>query len=339
MDATVRLDAAMACEMMREAGLEPLVPYPGSARPWKCTCTRCNREVSPQYRHIKAGQKGCKDCGYATRGPVGPAKRWTDREAAAVMRRAGLEPIEVYPGTMVAPWACRCATCGAVGRPRLSVILRGEGGCFPCGIRKRSDSIRLSPEVATSVMRAVGLEPLEEYPGKVGLPWRAKCIDCEQVVAPLYASVQQGRAGCPCARLRWIKMRLTEDSGSRAVRASRCAGVYLMTHPELHAVKVGIGVAQRGRMQRLASHRAQGWLLHRAWMDLASPEAAFLAEQAVLQQWRRQGISPAVSQAGMPQGGHTETAPLDRVDMAALEALIDSLVQPHRKVTLPDAVA
>jgi len=42
-DTAIKPDAAAA--LMRAAALEPLEPYPGSQRPWKCRCAKCGRTV------------------------------------------------------------------------------------------------------------------------------------------------------------------------------------------------------------------------------------------------------------------------------------------------------
>jgi hypothetical protein len=47
------------------------------------------------------------------------------------MRKAGLEPLEEYPGSL-RTWACRCARCGRTVRPCYSTIQQGGGGCRWC---------------------------------------------------------------------------------------------------------------------------------------------------------------------------------------------------------------
>lgn len=59
---------------------------------------------------------------------------WTDPEtAAAVMREAGLEPLEPFVDAD-RPWRCRCLTCNRVVTPRLSRMDAG-GGCKYCATR------------------------------------------------------------------------------------------------------------------------------------------------------------------------------------------------------------
>lgn len=47
---------------MRAAALEPLEPYPGSLRPWKCRCAKCGRTVQPCYSTIQRDSGGCRWC-------------------------------------------------------------------------------------------------------------------------------------------------------------------------------------------------------------------------------------------------------------------------------------
>ncbi|MDT3399754.1 hypothetical protein RKE29_24475, partial [Streptomyces sp. B1866] len=54
------------------------------------------------------------------RPPVTPA------EATAEMLEAGYEPIESYPGRASVAWSCRCTTCGAARRVKLSEARAGQ---------------------------------------------------------------------------------------------------------------------------------------------------------------------------------------------------------------------
>lgn len=64
------VDAEAAAAVMREKGLVPLTPYPGSGVPWLCKCVRCGTEVSPQYGVVRL-RGGCRFC---ARGGFDPAK-------------------------------------------------------------------------------------------------------------------------------------------------------------------------------------------------------------------------------------------------------------------------
>jgi hypothetical protein len=55
----LRLEDVIARELMHQAGLEPLSPFPGVDMPWLCRHTTCGKEVTPSYSNIKRGQTGC----------------------------------------------------------------------------------------------------------------------------------------------------------------------------------------------------------------------------------------------------------------------------------------
>lgn len=57
-----RLDDATAIAIMRGKNLEPLEPYSGAMKPWKCKCLDCGNEIQPTYAHIQQGRKGCRYC-------------------------------------------------------------------------------------------------------------------------------------------------------------------------------------------------------------------------------------------------------------------------------------
>lgn len=62
-----------AVELMRAAGLEPLVPYPGARKPWPARCLTCGEKGQPQLGNIRQGQSGCRTCsnyGYDARKPT-----------------------------------------------------------------------------------------------------------------------------------------------------------------------------------------------------------------------------------------------------------------------------
>ena len=59
--ASQRLDPDEAATLMRDAGLEPLEPYPGRHGKWRCRCLRCGNQVAPQYGSVKKGS-GCLHC-------------------------------------------------------------------------------------------------------------------------------------------------------------------------------------------------------------------------------------------------------------------------------------
>jgi formylmethanofuran dehydrogenase subunit E len=110
---------------LKEAGAEPLEPYPNStSKKWKCRCLSCSEVIYPRMGSIVKGSKACRHCFGSL--PV--------NEAVAYYRmlNAGVEPLERYPGYSI-PWLVRCKTCGHESTPRYDSILKGQGGCFRCG--------------------------------------------------------------------------------------------------------------------------------------------------------------------------------------------------------------
>ncbi|MFI7359742.1 hypothetical protein ACIBTP_38150 [Streptomyces avidinii] len=153
------MDPLEAAEEMVSYGLAPLVPFPGTGLPWLCRCEECGRETSPLLTNVRRGVRdGGSACRYcAKRAPVG------SEEAVAVMRKAGVEPLESYPGRVDVPWRCRCTVCGNTGTPRLAGIRnRGRGACWFCGLNK-GGGINLVEPARVYVIEHSGL-----HAGKVG---------------------------------------------------------------------------------------------------------------------------------------------------------------------------
>lgn len=269
-----------AVEVMRGAGLAPLIPYPGAQKPWRCKCLECGAEVTPQYANVRLGQNGCKWCAGCVLSVAAAVKK---------MRAAGFEPKQPYPG-MREPWECRCITCGNTVMPRMSAVIAG-GGCRWCAGKV------VDPDIATAVMRRADLVALVPYPGS-GKPWRCRCTRCGSEVTPQYGMVRLGRARCGgCAH--------------RGFDVTKPAIVYLATHQGFGAVKVGIGNAE-GR--RLDSHAKHGW--EPVAVFPAHGVTAKNAETAILKWWRDDLNLPAyLGPEEMPQSGYTETAELDAVNI------------------------
>lgn len=207
--AALRLSPDDAAASMRQAGLEPLTDYPGSAQPWPCRCTTCDREVTPSHHSIQRGQGGCEYCAGKV---VDPA------EAAEIMRAAGLEPLQDYPGSAV-PWLCRCTTCAGEVRPTYGDVSNGSG-CRHCWEQRRGEALRMDANVAAEVMRAVGLEPLDDYPG-ADTPWPCHCQECGAHVSPTYGSARDGHGCRHCAaRDRGKRHRLDHEVAADVMRAA-----------------------------------------------------------------------------------------------------------------------
>lgn len=124
-----RTDAATAAATMREHGLEPLAPYPGTNTPWPCKCMLCGAECAPRHSVVQRdNSQGCPTCAWRR---LGVARAKPADIAAEAMRARGYEPLEPYPGLARHPWRCR-HVCGREVTPSLNQITGGSGGCRSC---------------------------------------------------------------------------------------------------------------------------------------------------------------------------------------------------------------
>lgn len=185
---------------MVASGLVPLEPYQGADAPWLCRHVGvdgngCGREVTPRYSSVRGGNKGCRFC---ARKMVDPGK------ADELMRFRGLVPLDPYPG-YTTPWRCIHIGvdgdgCGQVVTPRYKKVRQGGGGCQFCSRRASRGKRRSDTSDAEACMRAVGLIPLEPYPG-ANVPWLCRHVGvdgdgCGREVTKRYNIVQQGHSGC-----------------------------------------------------------------------------------------------------------------------------------------------
>ncbi|MEV0322539.1 RNA polymerase sigma factor [Streptomyces sp. NPDC050658] len=274
------IDPQRALKVMREHGLEPQSIYQGSIVPWTCRCTNCGEIVAVSYHAVTASDAGCRWCGIQRRA----ATRRIDADvAASEMRDAGFEPLAPYPGSKV-PWPCRCTVCGKEGTPTMGGV-RQNYGCAHCSGRI------VDREEAEDLMREQGYEPLEPYPG-ASTHWKCRCTYCGNIVHPTYSNARSGygcRKCCP-----------------RGISYDQPAVVYLITHCEFRAVKIGI-TGQSAKVDRIQRHIKQDWKVFRR-LEVTSGEMAFRIEQAVLRHLRDElGLPAHVAQQDMPQGGYTET--------------------------------
>ncbi|MDT3397517.1 hypothetical protein RKE29_12790 [Streptomyces sp. B1866] len=107
----------------------------------RCAC-RCHRKVAVSLGLLVGGPAPLTDDPPGEPQPVPvppegagrPGQAWNRRrhppvtpaEATAEMLEAGYEPIETYPGRASVAWSCRCTTCGAARRVKLSEARAGQ---------------------------------------------------------------------------------------------------------------------------------------------------------------------------------------------------------------------
>lgn len=135
------ISAEDAAARMRAHGYEPVGPYPGKARiPWPVTCVECGRP-----RRVALSQVGRTDCKHAVTMRV-----ITPERAEQILRAAGYEPLEKYPGRIDLVWKTRCVGCGEERKPTLAKIFEGRK-CKHRGV----DSPMLTAEEARAVARVI----------------------------------------------------------------------------------------------------------------------------------------------------------------------------------------
>lgn len=173
-----------AVKIMKKAGLEPLVPYPGSNKKWKCRHIKCGEIVYPMHSWIVAGSGGCIKCGYIKNKEK---QIFSDKDARILFLNNGLDPQIPYPGAGK-PWKSRCNKCRQLVSPTYNSIKSGTG-CGVCAGKV------VTEELALKVMKKAKLKPLVPYPGSKK-NWRCLCLKCGKIVFPNYSDIKQGDGGC-----------------------------------------------------------------------------------------------------------------------------------------------
>jgi hypothetical protein len=251
----------------------------------------CGNEVTPTYAGISQGEGGCYTCRTAK---IADTLRMDEIDAVAIMRGAGVEPLDPYVNSHT-PWRCKCSVCGNEVSPRLTSIQRGQTGCKFCA-GKAIDVPRV-----TEALRQRGfevLEPITQRKKRV----LVHCGTCDQDLTILYDQILSGWSGCPgCTR--------------RVFNRTKPSVLYVLVHDDLLAYKVGIMNADT---RRLRQHAQGGWavLARYGFPDGASARAA---EREALR-WVREDLRlpPHVGHFDMMYGGFTETFSVDGVDSSTL---------------------
>lgn len=174
------VDPDEAYQYFLSKDLQPLVPYPGTAKPWKSVHLVCGEVIQPRYGHIKAGRKGCPVCAGVV--PI------TQKKAFAFFRSKGLEPQERFKGPHH-PWKSIHTKCGRKVSPRWANVQQGSNGCAYCSGNK------VDMKEVRALLKDLGLKPLEPYKdGKT--PWKCIHLPCGREVSPRYNGLSRGQGGC-----------------------------------------------------------------------------------------------------------------------------------------------
>jgi recombinational DNA repair protein (RecF pathway) len=293
------VDAEDAILLMRKAKLEPLETFPGANKPWRCKCLRCGRNVQPAYTSIQSGQKGCVYCG---------GKKVDPQAAFDFMVSKGLTPLEPYKRAD-GQWKCRCIKCLKLVTPTYSTLKQGAAGCIYCSGKK------VDPQDAVTLFLENSLKPLVPYTS-TETKWKSECMKCGRVVYPSHHMVSQRSGGCKYCSTLGLDFTLP-------------AYIYLITHEELGAHKIGIS-GVHAKEDRLNDHAKSGWKLYKR-KNFESADQTYEIEQEVIR-WLRQdrGLPPHLSLNEMPQRGWTETVDATEIDLPTIWAKVEELSKSTR---------
>jgi hypothetical protein len=166
-----KIPEAKARALFMKHNLEPLVPFPGTQKPWKSKCLITGKVVSPTYGKVRDfGHR----CIYCSRNVVDPV------EAVKLMKKSGFKTLIPYPGSNL-PWKSQCLICKKETSPTYWNVAKGIG-CKFCGGRA------VAPKDAVEAMKARGFRTLEPYPGAVK-PWLVECLTCKREFHSVFHSL------------------------------------------------------------------------------------------------------------------------------------------------------
>ena len=157
--------------------LKPLVPFPGTQKPWKSKCLITGKIVSPTYGKVRDHGHRCSYCS---------GNMVDEKDATSLMKRAGFKTLVPYPGGSN-PWKSQCIRCKKITYPRYSSTVQGIG-CKYCGNRA------VDPKDAVASMKKRGFKTLEPFPGATK-SWAVQCIKCKKRYKTQFHSLNT-RNGC-----------------------------------------------------------------------------------------------------------------------------------------------
>jgi hypothetical protein len=167
--------------------------------------------VYPRFASVNRGQGGCYECG---RRKSELNRRTPEKEAVAIMLRAGMKPLEPYKNA-VTRWKCKCLKCGTVGYPQLNMVNYGQGGCRPCSFVKTGLASRRTEKQAKEVLKKHKLQLIGKY------SWQERnslfpvlCLICNKKSKTSWTTLEkQGRQpGCrTCSRKAASLLQVSEE--------------------------------------------------------------------------------------------------------------------------------
>jgi hypothetical protein len=174
------VDPEEAYQLFLTKGFKPLVPYPGSNKPWKSLHIICGSEAKPSFGKIKAGRKGCAVCSGVV--PISQAR------AYEFFRSKGLEPLEKFKGPHK-PWKSKHMLCGREVNPRWTSVQQGGSGCAYCSGNK------VDINDVNRLLKENNLKLLGKFIN-TSKPLVSIHIPCGKKVAPTYSGLRVGQGPC-----------------------------------------------------------------------------------------------------------------------------------------------
>jgi hypothetical protein len=269
-------------------GLKVIGEYLATGIGVESICLTCNKKVKKAHATLMKNQNGCPYCS---------EDRVDPEDAIESIRRRGFEPVEPFPGG-AKPWLCKCKTCGRESKPTHVGKSQKGSGCAYCSKN------RVDPAEAIEFMISHQIKPLEPYKGATA-KWRCECLKCSREITTMYNTVKNG-SGC-----RFCAIQGMDYDGP--------AFIYLVVHPELDALKVGIGSQEF----RIKQHTSLGWQLVKRWNYKTGFKASEIEERVLGYLRSDLQLSHYLSKEQMPQKGHTETFGLDDISVNEVQRLIE----------------
>ncbi len=187
-----KITEADAKALFIKNNLEPLVPFPGTQKPWKSKCLVTGKTVSPTYGKVRDfGHR----CIYCSRGVV------ESNQAEEIMTKAGFTPLVTFPGTNK-PWKSKCSTCNKITSPTFWNVSKGTG-CKFCSGRA------VEPIDAINSMKKRGLETLEAFPGATK-GWSVRCYTCKREFKAVFHSLSTTNGCKYCSGIAVVESELLE---------------------------------------------------------------------------------------------------------------------------------
>ena len=236
-------------------------------------------------------------------------KKTDPNDAVALMIKNGFKPLEPYKSYQ-ARWKNRCMTCKKIVYTSYGNQKAKKRKCQYCANNK------LDTKKIISAMKKAGVKPLEPYK-KYNSRWKCKCIKCGKIVYPSWDTVNQGKGSCRyCAKY--------------GINYNTPSYVYLITHYELNAHKVGFGNHKK-REDRLSRFNKKGWKTHKVWQMETGGKAVDIEKEIFRIIRKELSIPIYLTKADMPHtGGQAETMNADLISLLELEKIVKKVIKSYQ---------